>query len=242
MKSDADKTNYDPIADRFIAHVSRPDSWNNLYERPNMLALLPGLAGKNVLDLGCATGFYSDYALNKGASVTAVDISQVLLDRLAARIRSPKLKLYRADISRPMPFLKAASFDCVICSLAIDYIKDWRQLFEQLYRVTKKGGRLVLAIHHPFSQYLYLQRLDKSRGYYAFELFEDTWARRSNEPFKTTYYIRPLKEVLRPIIQSKFRIISIDEPLPDERCKEIAPETYEQLMERPGFLFIILEK
>lgn len=137
MSSDADLTNYDSIAEIFLTHAGRPDSWNNLYERPYMLRKLPPLRGKNVLDLGCATGFYTEHALEKGASVTAVDASQKMIDRLASEIKSPRLKLYCADISQPMLFLESDSYDCVICSLVLDYIKDWDALFDELYRVAK---------------------------------------------------------------------------------------------------------
>jgi SAM-dependent methyltransferase len=238
MTGDSEITSYDKIADIFLAHVARTESWNNLYERPNTLALLPDLRGKNVLDLGCASGFYTKYALEHGASVTAVDVSQAMIDRLTAKIKSPKLKLYRADISQPMPFLESASFDCVICSLVIDYIKKWEPLFAEIYRVTKKGGRVIISTHHPFNIYLY----QKPRSYFDFKLIEDTWAVHSRRPFKTHYFIRPLNETLRPIVQSEFKIISIDEPMPDEKCKEISPDNYERLLAMPGFLFIVLEK
>lgn len=242
MPSDAEITNYDPIADAFIAHAGRIDSWNNLYERPNTMARLPELKGKNVLDLGCSTGFFTEHALEHGATVTAIDASQVLIDKLAQKIKSSKAKLYCADIGQPMPFLKSDCYDLIICSLVLDYIKNWAALLAELYRVLKKGGRVVITTGHPFASYLYLSRIGKPESYFAFKMIADTWARRGPQPFKTHYYIRPLNEVLRPIIQSKFKIISIDEPLPDERCREISPETHEQLLERPAFLFIVLEK
>ena len=45
-------TNYDAIAERYAAGIDeRP--WNALYERPATLALLPTVAGKDVLDAGC---------------------------------------------------------------------------------------------------------------------------------------------------------------------------------------------
>ncbi len=242
MSSDVEITNYDPIADIFIAHAGRIDSWNNLYERPNTLSRLPDIKGKNVLDLGCATGFFTEYALGKGADVTAVDASQKLIDKLGAKIKSPKVKLHCADIGQPMPFLKTSSFDAIICSLVLDYIKDWKPVIAELYRVLKKEGRVVIATGHPFSSYLYLARIKRPESYFAFKMIEDTWAVRSPRPFKTHYYIRPLHEVLRPIIESKFKIISIDEPLPDERCKEISPGDYQRLMDQPSFLFIVLEK
>jgi SAM-dependent methyltransferase len=238
LNNDAVLTNYDSIAEIFLAHIARPDSWNNLYERPHTLSRLPALRDKNVLDLGCSSGFFTEHTLEKGAHVTAVDASKKLIDRLASRIKSPKLKLFYADIAQPMPFLESASFDCVICSLVIDYVKDWGLLLAELYRVLKKGGRLVISTHHPFAMYLHF----KQYGYFEFKLVGDTWGLTTGRPFKTHYYIRPLSETLRPIIESEFKIISIDEPLPTEKCKEIDPKTYERLSERPAFLFIVLEK
>ncbi|MGD1118375.1 MAG: methyltransferase domain-containing protein [Dehalococcoidales bacterium] len=239
MPDDAELTSYDTIAvEDYLAHIERPLSWNNLYERPALLERLPPLKGKNVLDAGCASGYYTEYALSRGASVTAVDISRKMLDILAGKIKSDKLTIRRADLSKAMPFLKADSYDCVISSLVLHYIKDWEPLLAELYRVMKKGGRLVISTHHPLDMYLYV----KPPSYYDFEPVEDTWGEKGPHPFKVHYYMRPLNEVLRPIIKSKFKIVSIDEPLPTEKCRELAPETYERLMARPGFLFIVLEK
>jgi SAM-dependent methyltransferase len=243
MKSDAELTNYDQIAERFIEHANREDSWNNLYERPNTIARLPALEGKDVLDLGCSTGFFTEYALGKGVkSVTSIDASQKLVDKLAGRIKDKRLITHCADIGQPMQFLKSDFYDVIICSLVMDYIKDWKPMIAEFYRVVKKGGRVVIATGHPFASYLYLSRQNRVESYFTFKMIEDTWAVRSQKPFKTHYYIRPLHEVLRPMIQSEFKIISIDEPLPDDRCKEISPETYEDLLEKPSFLFIVLEK
>ncbi len=238
MSSDAELTNYDSIADLFIAHVAKPDSWNNLYERPYILGKLPVVRGKNVLDLGCSTGFYTEYALEKGADVTAIDASRKLLDRLTSILESPKLTLHCADISRPMPFLESESFDLIIASLVIDYIKNWDSLLAELYRVVKRGGQLIICTHHPFEGFLHM----KPESYYEFKLVEDTWGAHSITPFKTRYYIRPLGEVLRPMLQSKFIIESIEEMLPDEGLQETHPKLYKRLMERPGFLYIVLEK
>lgn len=239
MLEDSELANYDSIAiEDYLIHIERPLSWNNLYERPSMIARLPLLKDRNVLDAGCASGFFTAYALKQGANVTAVDISQKMLDRLANKITSKNLKLHRADLSQPIPFLKNNSFDCVIISMVLHYIKDWRVTLAELYRVMKKGGRLVISTLHPFAIYQYL----KLPSYFDLKLVEDTWGSSGPHPFKVRYYVRPMHEVLRPIIQSKFKIISIDEPLPDEKCKELSPETYQSLMERPGFLFIVLEK
>jgi SAM-dependent methyltransferase len=239
MRNDSELTSYDSIAvEDYLEHIERPLSWNNLYERPAMKERLPDLNGKNVLDIGCASGYYSQYALKSGANVTAVDVSQKMLNTLVKKIKSDKLTIHRADIAQPMPFLKANSYDCVIASLVMHYIKDWEPLLAELYRVMKKGGRLVISTHHPIAIYQYI----KPSSYFDFKLVEDTWAARGPHPFKVRYYMRPLNEVLRPIIKSRFKIVSIDEPLPTEECKHIDPETYRRLRERPAFLYIVLEK
>jgi SAM-dependent methyltransferase len=239
MPDDTELTSYDSIAvEDYLAHVERPLSWNNLYERPAFIERLPPLEGKNVLDAGCASGYYTEYALQHGAGVTALDISQKMLDALGARIKSDNLTIRRTDISQPMPFLKDSYFDCVICSLVLHYIKDWTPVLAELYRVMKKGGQLVISTHHPFAIYQYI----RPPSYFDFKIVEDTWGAKGPRPFKVHYYIRPLKEVLRPIINSQFRVISIDEPLPTEKCRELDSVTYTRLMERPAFLFIVLEK
>jgi SAM-dependent methyltransferase len=242
MPSDAEITNYDPIAERFIEHAGRRESWNNLYDRPNIIARLPELQGKKVLDLGCSTGFYTQYALEHGAEVTGVDASRSLIGILKEKIQGQKATLHCGDIGQPMPFLKPDYYDVAICSLVMDYVKNWNALLAELYRVVKKGGRVIISTGHPFSQYLYMKRKRQNISYHAFKMYEDSWGGGTKRPLTTHYYIRPLNEVLRPFIQSKFKIISIDEPLPDDNCRQIDPETYKKLMERPGFLFIVLEK
>ena len=238
MTDDADLTSYDSIdMDKYLATVEHPDSWNNLYERPFLISKLPELKGKNVLDLGCCTGFFTEYALSREASVTAVDASRKSLERLASQVQSPKLTVQYTDISLPMHFLENQSFDLVICSLILHYIKDWDSLLEELHRTLKMGGRIYITTHHPFGIYLYL----KPESYYDFKLVEDTWGNSENR-FKVRYFMRPLTEVLRPLLRSKFRIETIEEMLPDESLRESHRELYARLKERPGFLYIELEK
>lgn len=49
---------YEGIAARYAAGVDTAP-YNALYERPAMLALLPSVAGKRVLDAGCGSTLYS---------------------------------------------------------------------------------------------------------------------------------------------------------------------------------------
>ena len=230
-------TNYDSIAEIYLAHTERPNSWNNLYERPYMLSKIHSLQNKNVLDIGCGSGFYTKYALEKGANVTAIDASKAMIERLSSLIKSPKLQLVCADISKSLSFLDSESFDCIICSLVLHYVEDWEPLLSELYRVMRKNGELIISTHHPFTDYLFLNK----RSYFENTMVEDTWGR-GEHSFKVHYYTRSLTAVLRPIIESQFSIVSIEEPLPTEKIKQASPEIYERLNEKPGFLFIVLRR
>jgi SAM-dependent methyltransferase len=232
-------TGYDDILDAYLAHIERPDSWNNLYERPSFKTLLPPLKDKSVLDLGCASGYYIDHAFAQGAAaVTAVDIARGWLARLEARSPDPRLRLVQADISEPMPFLADTTFDVAILSLVIHYIRHWEPLLAELYRVLKPGGRVVISTHHPQFTWKLFHR-DDLRD--VFEV-EDTWAKDTGRPFPVRYWVRSLTETLQPLLRSDFRVLDVLEPPPDESLKQDHPETYARLRREPAFLFIVLEK
>lgn len=232
-------TKYDSVIEDYLAHVERPDSWNNLYERPYMLSQFPSFHEKNVLDLGCGSGFYTEYALGKGAYVTAIDSSQSMINRLSQRNKSPRLQLICSDIAEPLSSVQSNSFDYVICSLIIHYIKDWEPLFAELYRIMKNDGKLFVSTHHPYLVLGY--PLLKNINYFDTTLVEDIWGKK-DRPFKVHYFTRSLTNILKPIINSQFKIINIEEPQPSEKCKQMFPTLYQRLNERPGFLFITLGK
>jgi ubiquinone/menaquinone biosynthesis C-methylase UbiE len=53
-----------------------------------------------------------------------------------------------ADLSRPLPFADD-TFDDVVVSLVLHYLRDWTAPLAELRRVLKPGGRLVLSVNHP---------------------------------------------------------------------------------------------
>ena len=79
---------------------------NNVYnahlERPSMLAMLPDLNGKKILDLGCGPGAYTELFLEQGASVTAIDISEEMVDIVKGKFEDNVIA-YAADLSKGLP-------------------------------------------------------------------------------------------------------------------------------------------
>src|SRR5206468_11290113 len=122
---------YDDIADAYAARVdSRP--YNALYERPAMLDLLPPVGGTRVLDAGCAAGWYAAELAARGAFVTAVDSSPAMIEHARERFTSPLLNHHAhqveirvADLGQRLSFACDSSFDGIISSLVLHYLRDW---------------------------------------------------------------------------------------------------------------------
>lgn len=224
---------YEKLAERYAALIDTKPH-NAYYERPATLSLLPSVRGKRVLDAGCGPGAYVQILVKRGAKVVGVDISPKML-RLARERVGSKVEFHQADLAKPMKFLKGGSFDIVISTLAIPYIRNLAPLFKEFYRVLKNPGVLVFSDGHPFGDYLLFKKRRKAKSYFKTELVGLTW-RGFGIPVYIPGYRRPLNALLNPLIEAGFILDHIVEPLPTEEFKKADPKRYRQLMRMPGFI------
>ena len=238
MPSNKNGTNYDQIHSLYLRHVERPSSWNNVYERPNLTALLPKeLNDLDVLDVGSGTGYYTVYALKEGARVTAVDQSAALLEHTRKICDTKKLETIQTDLSEGLPMVADASQDVIIASLVLHYIADWQPILKEFHRVLRLGGIVVISTHHPLGDYLTLEK----DGYFDSKSLTDYWGDKGYE-FPVTFFTRTLEELLTPILDSDLCLTSVHEPQPNEDCRLHNPKAYQLLSKQPGFLFLTLRK
>ena len=102
--------------------------------------LTEDIYGKSLLDAGSGTGWFSKYAAEKGALVTSMDIGENLLKRVAEKCNS--LCILGSILEMPFP---DNSFDYIVSSEVIEHTMDPLHAFNELYRVLKPGGKLVLT-------------------------------------------------------------------------------------------------
>lgn len=94
-------------------------------EWPVLRTMLPALAGKRVLDLGCGFGWFCRFALSEGvASVLGVDVSEKMLERARRETDDPRISYERADLEGFVP--QAGAFDLAYSSLAFAAIRPAR--------------------------------------------------------------------------------------------------------------------
>lgn len=98
-------------------------------------------SGERILDLAAGTGTSSVPFAQAGAKVTACDMSHGMLAE--GRKRHPELEFVYGD-GTDLPF-EDDTFDAVTISYGLRNISDTEKALSEMRRVTKPGGRIVVA-------------------------------------------------------------------------------------------------
>src|SRR5919199_121804 len=131
---------------------------------PRLVEACEIVPGMHVLDVGAGTGNASIPAAQRGASVTASDLTPELLDagRRRAEAAGVHLGWIEADAQRP-PF-EDASFDVVISSIGVMFAPHHQAAADELVRVCRPGGTIGLLSWTPEGQ---IGELFRTMGPYA---------------------------------------------------------------------------
>lgn len=128
---------YDLLNDLLSAYQAR------LWRVATVRALAPR-KGMRVLDLAAGTGTSSAAIAKHGAHVVAADFSQGMLDEGRRRhADNERIEFVWADATK-LPF-DDASFDAATISFGLRNVVDPRVALEELRRVVKPGGRVVIC-------------------------------------------------------------------------------------------------
>jgi ubiquinone/menaquinone biosynthesis C-methylase UbiE len=121
---------------------------NMAVDQPAMRSLMPPLAGKRVLDLGCGFGKMCRYAIEKGAaSVVGVDISTKMLAKAREDTADTRISYIQSALE-DLRFAPA-SFDVVVSSLALHYVERFDLVCANVKSWLVKGGAFVFSVEHP---------------------------------------------------------------------------------------------
>ncbi len=117
------------------------ENYLNSFEQGELIPLLGALAGKKVLDVGAGTGRLSLPLANRGADVTALDVSSKMLDLI--KKKNVKITTIIGD-AEALPF-EDNTFDIVTAAFLIVHLKNPTRFFDEAYRVLKDGGILAVT-------------------------------------------------------------------------------------------------
>lgn len=238
MSSDrghAEYTDYDDFAEAYAAETENSLE-NAYYTRPAILDLAGDVTGRRILDIGCGAGPLMESLLARGATVTGVEPSIGMLN-LARKRLGDDADLHQGALGGdPLPFPDATFDDAVAC-LVLHYLEDWAGPLAEIRRVLKPGGRLLVAVNHPFMYKL----IHADGNYFATERYDEeyTFAGRTTD---LTFWHRPLHTLMSEFLTAGFRITVVSEPpfLPEAR--DLFDLTAFPAGRFLGFLFLVLER
>ena len=107
---------------------------------------------KHCLEVGCGTGKNTQWLLTICDQITAIDLSQGMLDIAKNKIQSDKVNFMEVDITNDWTFANQ-TYDLVSFSLMLEHIEDLDAVFQKLAKVSDTGTRVYIGELHPFKQY-----------------------------------------------------------------------------------------
>ena len=141
--------------------------------------------GRAVLDVGCGTGFWTEYYIGRGAVYTGVDIAETSVQRL--RERHPAATFLRSDIAEAdLP----GTYDVVNVFDVLYHITDDAKFDAALARLAlavKPGG--LLLVTDVFRDSVGLAEHNKMRDLERFRRVLDSTARFEYSPLVPTHVL-----------------------------------------------------
>jgi malonyl-CoA O-methyltransferase len=111
-----------------------------------LIPRMPGVAGRRFLDIGCGTGRWLQWSVERGARAAGVDLSMPML-REAARKTESAGRVVHGDALRA-PFRDACA-DVVISTLALGHLQPVGAAMAELARLAAPGAAVMVTDFHP---------------------------------------------------------------------------------------------
>ena len=108
------------------------------------------LSGKQILDIGCATGELAFQLAQNEAIVTGIDLNEDLLNQAKQNKKHPNLLFQKGNMLELETDFEATKFDAVLCfGNTLVHLENEAQVLQMLksaFEVLESGGQLLLQI------------------------------------------------------------------------------------------------
>jgi ubiquinone/menaquinone biosynthesis C-methylase UbiE len=159
---------FDPWPNRYDAWFETPiGTLVKDYESALLLDLLQPRHGESILDAGCGTGMFTLDILSFGARVFGLEISLPMLMRARQKAKGLSFQAIAGDMMS-LPFADEA-FDKAVSVTALEFIEDARFGVRDLFRVTKKGGIIVVTTLNSLSPWATRRKQKAEKGHRLFQ-------------------------------------------------------------------------
>lgn len=231
---DRERGAWDRLADAWTERVRTDTDHNRVHVLdPATLAILGDVTGQSVLDAGCGEGRFARILAQRGARVTAVDLSSRMIEMACRMEQAQSLGIdYRVADVADLSSLPAAEFDIALSYMCFIGVADYRAAVAQIARVLKPGGRFIFSISHPcftmpgseWERSVPNSFRDQDKLYRKVDNYFQRTAQPvriwPSAPAQTTHHHRPLSDYAAALRDAGFLIRDLVEPTPDPALVE----------------------
>lgn len=190
---------------------------------PVMLEQAAGLTP--VLDVGCGEGRFMRALASRGSRVVGIDPTEALLR--FARKRDPDALLAKG-IAESLPF-RSESFALVVSYITLVDIVGYREAIEEMVRVLRPGGRLLVATISPFAStgQGWVRDAENRRLYFPIDDYlRETEQLLEWKGIRIHNYHRPLSSLMEAFLRAGLILRRYLEPRPIAGCPPDDAEAY----------------
>lgn len=208
------KALYDKISAKY--HRNRPLAISDHTELPTVVALSGNVRAKRILDAGCGPGRHVKKLIAKGARLTCVDISSEMIE-IAREHCHNKGEFITADLAQVK--FKPLSFDLIIASLSLMYLKELKPVFKNFSKWLRPRGRLIFSIYHPVR---FLHKIPD----FDFSKSRKVWIHLDGCDVTVFNYYHPLENYFGALMTNGFDLRTFKEPVLHKRHKGWPEDNY----------------
>lgn len=203
---------WDSSASAWIALLDAGHLNRTLLLDPVMVRLAGDVQGKQACDIGCGEGRFCRILADQGATVTGLDPTQALLNE--AR-RKDERGRYLEGRAESLPFADG-SFDLTVSYLVLIDVEDYRTAIREMARVTRQGGRILVANMSSFCTTLPDPWLRDEEGRAGKLIVEDYLDDRADivewAGIRIVNYHRPLAKYMQAFLDAGLSLAAFEEP------------------------------
>ncbi len=140
------------------------------------LSLFKPKAGMKILDVGCGTGNFSIKLAEMGCEVVGIDVSEEMLGKARKKANEKGLNIKFEIMDVYNLNFSDKTFDGVFSMAAFEFIKEPQKAYNEMYRVLKNKGHLLIGTINIESSWgeLYLSEPFQKNSVFKYADFKST--------------------------------------------------------------------
>ena len=229
-------------AESWIKFVDQGDLNRNLLLDPVMLNFCEDIAGKNVLDVGCGEGRFCRMLSKRGAITTGIDPIGKMIETAQERHSTG---IYLQQGAESLSFSEN-SFDFVVSYITLIDILDYKKAIFEMARVTKPGGKILVANVSAFATAKLGVQDKNEQGERLYDKSNHYMAERSEwtewQGLGVWQHHRPLSWIFQAFLQCDLVLKEFIEPIASAEVMEKFPSFFEEDLISPNFYVMLWQK